>query len=269
MLCVVLRGGRAVLPVCLAVAILGLAACATRPASSDRAALAAYEEAGDPLEPLNRYFFDLTNFVDFILIRPLAEIYRALAPAFVRRGIGNSLSNLSAPVTFVNDVLQGEPRRAAQTLWRFGVNSTIGVGGVFDVAARAGVERHGEDFGQTLAVYGVPAGPYIFIPFMGPSSVRDVLGSGVDTFISPTAYTNLSDTAVLRGARTTLGILNGRANLLDIDRQIQRTSVDPYTALRSFYRQNRLNQIRNGRFEISDLPEIPDELLDFEEEDGP
>ena len=174
------------------IAVFGLAVilsgCATRPDTADAAAVAAYEEANDPIEPLNRYFFELNNFLDIILLRPAAEIYDGVLPTLAKDGVRNFLDNLRSPVILANDLLQGEWVRAGDTTARFGINTTAGVLGLGDPATGWGYERHGEDFGQTLAVYGVGEGPYFYAPLLGPAPPRDLAGFGVDRFFDPLTY---------------------------------------------------------------------------------
>jgi phospholipid-binding lipoprotein MlaA len=164
-----------------------LAGCAMPPAN-DPEALAAYREANDPLEPMNRYFFDLNNFADEILMKPLAGWYYIALPNFAQDGIRNAVNNVRTPVILANDLFQGEFERAGTTFGRFLVNSTMGLGGLFDVAEKMGLERHDEDFGQTMAVAGVNEGPYLVLPLIGPSNPRDAFGKIVDAFLDPMTY---------------------------------------------------------------------------------
>ena len=168
-----------------AVAALALAGCATRPPASDPEALAEYRQNNDPLEPTNRVFYAVNNGLDTVILRPLAVAYRYAVPQVVRNPIHNVLTNISSPVTFVNDVTQAKPRRAGDTFMRFVINSTVGVAGLFDVASGWGYPAHETDFGVTLALWGVPEGPFLFLPVLGPSNPRDALGFGVDTVIDP------------------------------------------------------------------------------------
>jgi len=131
----------------------------------------------DPLEPINRVSYRIHEVGDRYVLRPVARGYRAITPQPVRTGIGNVFRNLGMPVVIINGLLQGKFAQAADDTGHFLVNTTLGIGGLFDVATRAGIERSDEDFGQTLAVWGVPSGPYVFIPFMGPTTFRD--GAGI------------------------------------------------------------------------------------------
>lgn len=225
---------------------LGLTACAARPDPADREAVAEFEQTNDPLEPLNRTLFLVNDGLDTLLLRPAAEAYRIFIPPEVRTGVRNVLGNLRSPVILLNDVLQGETQRAGTTLGRFVLNTTLGVGGVFDVATGFGLPGHGEDFGQTLAVWGAEEGPYLFLPILGPSNPRDLIGTGVDAVSSPFAWISGDrwlDT--LTAARIGLQALDTREGLIEPLDALRQGSLDPYAALRSAYRQRRAAEIRN------------------------
>lgn len=227
-------------------------------------------DANDPLESINRIIFEFNEFFIAILLRPASEIYHLLVPSPVRQAIGNVLDNLGAPVVLANDILQGEGERALQTTQRFLVNSTVGVAGIFDVADDfLDIPGHDEDFGQTLAVWGVGEGFYFVVPFFGPSSPRDAVGKLiVDGYIDPVNHwaTN-ADRDYIVHSRMGVGAVDEFGSVMDELDQIKKTSIDYYAAIRSMYRQKRAAEIRNGK-EI-DLPPIPDlsyELL--EQDDG-
>ncbi len=229
-----------------ALALLGLAACATRPDPTDREAVAEFEANNDPLEPLNRGAFFVNEGIDTLVLRPAAEAYRIFLPPEIRTAIRNVLANLRSPVILVNDLLQGETQRAGVTLGRFVVNTTVGVGGIFDVATRQGLLGHTEDFGQTLAVFGAPEGPYLFIPVLGPSNPRDLAGFAVDTAASPFTWVSGNDTwQAVRITRTALTALDTREGLIETIDAVRSSSLDPYATLRSAYRQRRNVEIRN------------------------
>jgi phospholipid-binding lipoprotein MlaA len=158
-----------------------LTACATRPDPSDPEEVAEFEATNDPIEPWNRAMFFVNDGLDTLVLRPAAEAYGIFIPPPIRTAVQNMLGNLRSPVILLNDVLQGETQRAGNTLGRFVLNTTLGIGGAFDVATGFGLPAHGEDFGQTLAVWGASEGPYLFIPGLGPSNPRDLLGTGVDS----------------------------------------------------------------------------------------
>ncbi|MBV1885906.1 MAG: VacJ family lipoprotein [Parvibaculaceae bacterium] len=235
----------------------GLSGCATKPDPADPAAVAAYEEANDPIEPLNRYFFELNRFADIVALRPVAEIYDGIFPGFAKDSVRNVLDNLRSPVILANDMLQGEWDRAEVTATRFGLNSTIGVLGLMDPATGHGYARHGEDFGQTLGTWGVEEGSYFYLPILGPAPPRDLAGFTVDLAFDPLTYIWWDHTEY-SVARFMLSGVDLRArNLTTID-EIERTSIDYYAAVRSLYRQSRKAEIANGRIDEDDLPDIGD-----------
>jgi len=225
--------------------LLGLAGCATPP--SDPEERAAFEAADDPFEPLNRYFFDINYAIDELVFKPLAGWYWLALPKGVHDSVNNVLNNLDAPVVLVNDLLQGEWDRAGTTATRFAVNSTFGIAGLFDVATGWGYPNHTEDFGQTLAVWGVPDGPYLVVPILGPSSVRDASTRAVDAYMDPFSYIGPLGTAAALGTRFALKGLELRSRNLKTLDALREGSLDYYTTLRSIYRQNREYEIRNGR----------------------
>jgi len=201
----------------------------------------------DPYEQTNRTIFDINMTVDKAVAKPVAKFYNHAVPQFARNGVHNFLANLEKPVTFGNDLLQGECTRAAQTLCRLTVNTTLGAGGLIDVATMIGVPDHSEDFGQTLGVYGVGEGPYLVLPFMGPNPPRDLAGDVVDIFIDPTTYIKFHGSDTWYAVRSGVSILDLRARNVDTLDQIERTSIDLYASTRSLYRQYRNSEIRNGK----------------------
>lgn len=216
------------------------------------------EAVNDPLESLNRGIFEFNEGLQDVLLRPIAKFYNANVNLTVRQGISNFLDNLSSPVIFANDLLQGEFERALTTFGRAIINTTIGIVGFADVASGLGLERHDEDFGQTLAVYGMGEGFYLVLPIFGPSSPRDAIGKLViDPYLDPlglwldnTDRQNIEYT--LAGAEG----LDEYAGIVDELNQVKKTSVDYYAAVRSLYRQKRKTEINNGS--ILELPPIPD-----------
>jgi phospholipid-binding lipoprotein MlaA len=233
-------------PVVLALgAMLALSGCATRPPASEPEALAEYEETNDPLEPTNRALFFVHEGIDTLVLRPAAEAYRLFLPPVVRTGIRNVLANARTPVILLNDLLQGETYRAATTMGRFLVNTTVGLGGLMDVATSRGLPAHGEDFGQTLAVWGVGEGPFLFIPVLGPSNPRDLAGFGVDIASHPLTWAEGDDWERVRLGAGVLNVLDVREGLIETIDDVRQTSLDPYATLRSAYRQRRVNEIRN------------------------
>jgi phospholipid-binding lipoprotein MlaA len=229
----------------LAVLLL-LGACATRPDPTDQEAVAEFRQTNDPLEPLNRASFFVNDGIDTLVLRPAAEAYRIIIAPEVREAIRNVLANLRTPVILVNDVLQGETQRAGVTLGRFVINTTVGVGGIFDRARDFGLLGHTEDFGQTLAVWGTPEGPYLFIPVIGPSNPRDLAGAGVDIAANPLTWMTGNETFdAIMITRTALTALDTREGLIEPLDALRQGSLDPYAALRSAYRQRRAAEIRN------------------------
>ena len=227
--------------------------------SSDSApAIESTANPADPWEGFNRKMFAANNFLDETVLVPAAKAYRATTPASGRRGFSRFLSNLATPVTLANDVLQGEFGRAGDTAGRFLINSTIGFGGLADPAAQMGIEKHTEDFGQTLAVWGVPSGPYLVLPFFGPSSPRDGFGRLVDTASSPLFYIDTNAADIAQIANTGATIITARESALDPLAEIKENSLDYYSSFRSFYLQARKQQIANGQTDFDSLPDIGD-----------
>ncbi len=227
-----------------ALALLVLTGCATQPPASDADAVAEYRETNDPIEPTNRVFYAVNNGLDTVIIRPLATAYRYVLPQPVRNGVHNVLSNLGNPVQLFNDMLEAKPRRAGDTMMRLLVNTTVGVGGIFDVATDWGWPAHDSDGGMTLALWGLPDGPYLFLPILGPSGPRDATGFGIDYGLSPTTYIGRGPTVDALGyARTGLGALDARSAVLDDLDKITSQALDPYATIRSLYRQHRQSQI--------------------------
>ena len=220
-----------------------LAGCATVP-SNDTPAYQNYVERDDPLEPMNRYFFEINRGLDELVLKPAAAAYNAALPDPVQNSIRAFLNNLRTPVILTNDLLQGEGDRAYMTLSRFMVNTTIGLLGVFDVASEIGLEYHDEDFGQTLAVAGMKSGPYLMIPLLGPSNPRDLLGYVVDFAFDPLTFLAPSNA---RLGRTAVDTVDSRNRNRDVIKALQEGSVDFYSTVRDASRQNREHEIRNER----------------------
>lgn len=221
----------------------------------------------DPWEGFNRRMYAFNNVLDTYVLAPAAIAYAKATPRPLRRGISNALDNVSSPVVFANDIMQLKFKRAGVTLGRLIVNSTVGVGGFIDVGARLGLERHDEDFGQTLAVWGAPSGPYLYLPFLGPSSVRDGVGIPADIALDPLTWTQFGGFRVLRFSRVGLGALDARSEALRPLAEIKRTSPDPYVTIRTLYSLSRRSSIRDGRENVEELPEFGDPL-EFEDEPG-
>jgi phospholipid-binding lipoprotein MlaA len=237
-------------PVLMAAALIvaGVAGCATPPPASDPAAVADFQEANDPLEPTNRVIYAVNDGVDLVVLRPLALAYRAIVPQTVRDHTHNVLGNLGSPVALANDMMEGKPRRAGDTMMRFLVNTTVGVAGVFDVATGWGWPAHEADAGMTLGIWGVPEGPFLFLPVLGPSNPRDAVGFGVDYALDPLTWIG-QGTAVadLGYARLGVSALDARERVLDALDRLKREALDPYATIRSLARQHRQSEIDDAR----------------------
>jgi len=212
---------------------------------------------GDPLEPMNRFFFGFNEYLQDYLMNPIATAYNWL-PGGVRGSVGNFLENAKSPVVLANDLLQFELRRAWKTTERLAINSTAGVGGLFDVADYLGIEGHKEDFGQTLAVWGVGEWFYVVLPLFGPSNPRDAVGKMfVDRYFDPLSmWLSNTDREEISWSLAGVGAVDEYAGIVNELKQIKSTSIDYYAAIRSMYRQKRDSEIRNG--DNSDMPTIPD-----------
>lgn len=197
----------------------------------------------DPLEPMNRVVYSFNDGVDTVLFKPLSEGYRAVVPSFVRTGISNFFANINDILIALNNLLQGKVGSAVSDLGRVLVNTTIGVAGLFDVASDFGLEKHNEDFGQTLGYWGIGDGPYLVLPLLGPSSLRDTLGRFVDAKTDPVGYVH---SVRLRNSLWGARFLNQRAELLDTSNLLETAALDPYEFLRDAYLQRRRNLVHDG-----------------------
>jgi phospholipid-binding lipoprotein MlaA len=199
--------------------------------------------ARDPLEPFNRTVYSFNEVLDDVIVRPLAQGYRAVLPPFARTGIRNFFSNLDDVTVFVNNLLQLKVPQAAADLGRFVINSTVGVLGFVDVATHLGLEKHNEDFGQTLGYWGVGSGPYLVLPLLGPSSVRDGIGRLVDVQIDLVwQVSDISTRNILLGTRA----VSTRTQLLDSEKILETAALDPYSFIRDAYLQRRRNLVHDG-----------------------
>ena len=235
------------------------------PVKFELLAQSAADDVNDPLEPLNRVILDFNEFIQALLLRPIAGIYVMVVPEIAREAIHNALQNVSAPVILVNDLLQWEPERAWNTSRRFLINSTVGVAGLIDVAKKMGIEGHDEDLGQTLAVWGVPDGFYIVLPIFGPSNPRDAVGKFLNSYLDPLSHwADNTNREELTDTRTYVGGVDEFSRVMDDLQKLKDTSVDYYAALRSVARQKRAAEISNG------LPQegapLPDLKYDFNAE---
>ncbi len=220
-------------------------------------------DVNDPLEPLNRYILNLNDGVDTIILRPVAVAYRDLVPYPVQDAVHNFLTNLTEPVTLINQVLQGDIDAAGHTMGRFMTNSTLGLGGIFVIVDIDDQPGEREDFGQTLAVWGVGEGPYLVLPILGPSNARDVGGLVVDFFTDPFNIWSLrAGQSELRFYRSVGTAVDSRVRSIDTLDALEEDAVDFYARLRSAYRQRRDAQIEN--LGDQDSPFGPEPFDDFD-----
>jgi phospholipid-binding lipoprotein MlaA len=233
----------------LVLSALFIAGCASAPGRTTNE---------DPYEGFNRGVYKFNDTLDRAALKPLAKGYRKVTPGFVRTGIGNVLSNLEYPGTFVNQFLQGKWVLGFRDTGRFLLNSTLGVAGIFDVATPLGLEKNDEDFGQTLAFWGVSSGPFINLPLLGPSSMRDAPARAFDWLTNPLQYTEIPWEA--EWGQRVIAVVHQRSELLPLDETLQRT-YDPYAFIRDAWTQQR-------EFNVYDGNPPPETLEDVMEEEG-
>ena len=221
-----LRLARPALPAAVALLLLGCAGFNTNPR--------------DPLEPMNRHVTVFNEGVDAMVLKPAATTYRQAVPPLVRTGVSNFFGNLSDAWSFVNSALQFKFQNAAENFMRLNVNTVFGLGGILDIASEMNIERHREDFGQTLGRWGVPAGPYIVLPLLGPSTLRDTLALPVDRKADPLSHFSPVEA---RNALNVLRLVDVRANLLRVGSVIDEAALDKYTFTREAYLQKRRAEI--------------------------
>ncbi len=209
-----------------------------------------WNTSSDPLEGLNRSVYAFNTTADKYVLRPVARGYNAALPTPAKKGVSNFFSNLGEPLSVVNNLLQGKVDRALGSTYRFVVNSTIGVLGLMDIAKKQGVERAPEDLGQTLAVWGVKPGPYIMLPFLGPTTLRDGLGRSVSSAVYY-PINELSDSNSARLGLTVLDLVDTRAGLLGFDSTLEK-QLDPYLFIKTTIDDTRTNAINDGRSVESD-----------------
>jgi len=214
----------------------------------------------DPLEIPNRFVFAVNEATDILVIRPATEVYVGVVPDPVRQAIHNFIQNLLSPLYIANNLLQGDFQGAQVATGRFMTNTILGVGGVFDIASTAGMPEQPEDFGQTLAVWGVGSGPYLVLPLIGPSNLRDATGYAVDTVGDPVRLwgygTDNKDILYGRAATTTV---DRRSQVLAEIDDLRRNSLDFYATVRSLYGQQREAAIRdNAQVESPEFPDFND-----------
>lgn len=225
----------------MALAALMLAGCATLPSGKP--------DPRDPLERFNRSMFAFNDALDKAVAKPVAKAYVKVTPRFVRTGVSNVFNNLNTLGTAVNDVLQGKMKQAGRDSARFLMNSTLGLGGLFDPATAAGLELNDEDFGQTFGKWGMKPGPYLMLPMLGPSTFRDSFGKLADQFTYPVYWLEDDSTRlIIRG----VSLLDMRADLLDLDEQLDQ-SYDRYAFVRNAWLQRREFQVQDGQVDESSL----------------
>lgn len=230
-----------------------LAGCATVPPDAGR-------DARDPLERFNRHVFEFNEGLDAAVLKPLAEAYDRVLPVPVQECLANGFSNLREPTNALNNLLQGKPAEAVSDVCRFAVNTTVGLLGCFDVASRMGLEKHREDFGQTLGRWGVGNGPFLVLPLLGPSTVRDTAGLSLDTVTDVNFWVeNVRVRNTLFGLRT----VSLRHELLKTDALIAGAALDKYTFIRDGYLQRRRSLVHDGN-----PPRAPDDDDDEDEEEA-
>jgi len=235
----------------LLLAFAGLSACATIPPNAG-------EDPRDPWEKFNRNVFAFNDGFDAAILRPAAELWAKL-PDGIRDCFSNAFANLRGPSTAINNTLQGKPLEGLSDLGRFAINTTVGIVGCFDVASKIGLERHLEDFGQTLGVWGIEPGPYLVVPIFGPSSVRDAVGIfAVEPFLDLNFYI---DYPSIEYTIFALRIVNERAELLPADRLVREAALDRYTFIRDGYLQRRRSLVYDGN--------PPPEPVPDDEQDAP
>ncbi len=197
----------------------------------------------DPLESMNRSIYSFNEGVDEAIFKPVATAYQTVTPRVARQGVTNFFDNLGDAWSFVNNLLQGQGQGAYNSMVRFSVNTVLGIGGLFDIASEAGIERRKQDFGQTLGRWGMPTGPYVVLPFWGPSTVRDSAGLVVDAFGYPA---NTMDDVRWRNSLFGLRMVNNRANLLKAGDVLDSVALDKYSLVRDVYLRSRIGGAASG-----------------------
>lgn len=197
----------------------------------------------DPFEPFNRSVFRFNDGVDEAVFRPVATAYRNTLPSPVRAGVSNFFGNLGDVWNFANSVMQLRLQASAENFMRFNVNTVFGLGGLLDIATEAGIERHNEDFGQTLGRWGVPTGPYLVLPLLGPSTIRDAAVLPIDLYGDPLLYV---DGGVTRGSLAVLRVVDARSNFLRASQLLDDAALDKYSFARDAHLQRRQNDVYDG-----------------------
>ncbi len=234
-----------------------LAGCATAPPASDTADYQAYQQQNDPAEPTNRVFYAINDKIDRYAFKPIAQGYVDITTQGIRDHVGNFVTNFGEPGRMVDFMFGGKPRDAGTALVRFLVNSTAGIGGIFDPATSLGYPETDTDFGLTLAEWGIPAGPYLYLPVFGPSGARDAFSLPAEFFLTPLEPAPVSlGTRIFGYSETAVHLVNTRAEYIQPIDQIEATALDPYATFRSLYRQSRASQLQ--LIDQRDTPTTPD-----------
>lgn len=218
-------------PIALAAALLLLSGCATN-------------NPKDPLEPVNRAVFTFNDKVDQVALKPAATAYKKVTPSFVQTGVSNFFGNLGDIWSSANNLMQGKGEAGMSDFARVMINTSFGIGGLFDIASEAGIRKHREDFGQTLGYWGVPSGPYVMLPLLGPSTVRDTAALPVDIAADPWVYVTPTN---LRNIGSATRIVDERAALLDASNLMEEAALDRYEFIRDGYLQRRQGQVFDGQ----------------------
>lgn len=213
------------------------------PAASAAAAPAPASNEDDPFEPFNRTMYRFNDGLDRAVLKPVATTYRDVLPSFVRTGVSNFFGNIGDVWNLANNVMQLKLQGSAETFMRLNVNTVFGLGGLLDIASEAGINRHSEDFGQTLGYWGVPSGPFVMLPLFGPSTLRDTAALPADRWGNPVGAIN--DIPV-RNALSVLDVVDTRARLLGVTQLLQEAALDPYSFLRDSHLQRRAIEVRDG-----------------------
>jgi len=227
---------------CLAFAASADAA-SKKPAAKPAPQAEDYNNDSDPLSPLNHTVFEFNRIVDGAVLRPVTVVYRGITPDKGEEMVSNAVENIYMPVTFFNSVLQADPRNVFASFWTFTLNSSVGMAGVFDVASEAGLKYRAADFGQTLAIYGAEPGPYLVLPIIGPSNMRDGIGRVADAFMNPFNYIDGGFSI----AMWTVTAIDKRSQNMKLIDDIYATSLDPYSTFKSGYTQHRAADIRRAK----------------------
>lgn len=223
-------------PAVASVALLSLflVGCATAPDAK--------KDPKDPFEGFNRASYKLNDTLDRAVLKPAAKGYKAVTPDFVEAGVTNFFSNLTQPTVIINDLLQGKFKASLNDTGRFLVNTTVGIGGLFDPASAAGLDRNDEDFGQTFGKWGTPSGPYLMVPFFGPSTARDFVGSSLGLLTDPVHYVERD--AIRYGVQG-MELIDARAGRLPLDETLNQ-AYDRYTFIKNAFLQQREFAVQDG-----------------------